>query len=528
MNLAKSPLVVGVLPIVLLIAGCSFGTGPAASSSKTLIVDTSFNFDSKSMDPPFASGTTAFIALSQTYETLVRPNISDSSKLDPVLAQSWTASPDGLRVTFNLRHDAHFSDGTPVTSDDVVFSLMRLKYIAAVGSYAMDGLTAAASDPYTVVVTADKPDVFITSQFVFADTGIVNSKVVKANGGNASPDAAKTDSATTFLSQSSAGSGPYQLVSADPKVQIVLKANPNYWGQNKPVYSKVVINNETASSQLLDVQQGQNTIALDLSPQQATTVDKSKVNVISQPSLETMTLMLNASTALSPSTSNLMIRQAVRYGIDYKALLELAGLGAVQAPGMLPSGIPGSLALDQAPTRDVTKAKSLVAQSGVTNPAFTLSYESDLSLNGLSLGDLAQLIQANLKDVGITVKLNPVASAVLKPQWFAGKLAAFLYPLGGDTLDASGQVKYFANGLVSKWMGWTKGLDPTSDALASQILANADPSQEAGLISQEQTATDNFAVFIPLFISPLEMVASKSIGGLNLNPLGVFQVAALT
>lgn len=351
---------------------------------------------------------------------------------------------------------------------------------------------------------------------------------MQANGGKDSPDAAKTDTATAFLSQNSAGSGPYVLVSEDPKVQIVLKSNPNYWGSSKPVYSKVILRNEAASAQLLDVQQGQDTIALDLSPQQAATVDTSKVKVISQPSLETLTLMLNANKAVSTVTANLQVRQAVRYAIDYKALLALGGLGTVQASGMLPSGIPGSLPATQVTTRDLTKAKSLLAQSGVTNPTFALTYASDVSVNGLSLGDLAQLIQANLKDAGITITLNPTPNAILRPKWFADTLQAHLFPLGGNTLDASGQVKFIANGQVSKWMGWTTGLDPASDALAAQILSNADPSKEASIINQEQTATNEFAVFIPIFLSPIEMVASKSVGGLNLNPLGLSRFATMT
>lgn len=527
LKIAKGPLGASLVGLLLVTVGCSFGTttstGPA---NKTLVVDTSFTFDST--DPATGGGTTGFLTESQLYDTLVRPNPTSSAKLDPLVAQSYVASPDGLSVTFTLRHDIHFSDGTALTSADVVFSLMRLKYMNGVNSTAMTGLTAAAPDPYTVVITAAKPDVFITSKMTFAPTGVLNSKVVQANGGNDATDAAKTDTATAFLSQNSAGSGPYVLVSEDPKVQIVLKSNPNYWGATKPVYSKVIIRNEAASAQVLDVQQGQNTIALDLSPQQAATVDTSKVKVISQPSLETLTLMLNANGAVSSATANLQVRQAVRYALDYKALVTLAGLGTVQASGMLPTGIPGSLPATQVTTRDLTKAKSLLAQSGVANPTFSLTYASDVSVVGLSLGDLAQLIQANLKDAGITITLNPTPNAILRPKWFANQLQAHLFPLGGNTLDASGQVKFIANGQVSKWMGWKSGLDPASDALATQILSNADPSQEASLITQEQTATNEFAVFIPIFLSPIEMVASKSIGGLNLNPLGISRFAALT
>jgi peptide/nickel transport system substrate-binding protein len=519
LNFAQKPLVASLLACWLLTAGCSFTTSSAGPTNKTLVVNHSFDF--YCCDPPQGLG----LAIPQLYETLVRSN--PDGALEPLLAQSFVASPDGLSVTFKLRHDVHFSDGTPMTSADVVFSLMRVKYLNGVASTSMTGLTASAPDQYTVVVTSEAPNLFITSQMSNAGNGILNSKVVQANGGNDSPDAAKADAATAFLNQKSVGSGPYVLDSLEANVQIVLKSNPTYWGSSKPSYSKVVLRNEAASAQLLDVQQGQNVLAMDLSPQQAATVDKSKVNVISRPSLHVLTLMLNASHAVSPATSNLQFRQAVRYAIDYKALVALGGLGTVQASGMLPIGIPGSLPPNQVTTRDVAKAKTLLAQSGVADPTFALTYASDVSVPGASTGDLAQLIQANLKDAGINMVLDPEANVTLRPKWFGGKLQAYLYPLGPEAFDASSASDTAANGHISKWMGWTTGLDPTSDALAAQMLGNTDPSKEAGLITPEQAATDEFAVFIPILISPYELVASRSVGGLNLNPLDVVIFAAL-
>lgn len=519
-NFSNAPRVASLLGLAILTAGCSLGTNSAGPANKTLVVNHSFDF--YCCDPPQGLG----LAIPQMYETLVRPD--PDGKLVSLLAQSWVASSDGLSVTFKLRHDVHFSDGTPMTSADVVFTLMRVKYLNGVASTAMTGLVASAPDAYTVVVTSTTPNLFITSQMSNAGNGILNSKVVQANGGSDSPDAAKGDSATTFLNQKSAGSGPYVLDSFDANVQIVLKANPNYWGSTKPAYSKAIIRNEAADTQFLDVQQGQNVLAMDLSPQQAATVDKSKVSVISRPSVHVLTLMLNAKPAVSPATSSLQLRQAVRYAIDYKAIVALGGLGTVQASGMVPIGIPGALPSNQVTSRDLAKAKSLVAQSGVADPTFTHTYASDVSIPGITTGDVAQLIQANLKDAGINLVLDPEANVTLRPKWFGGKLQAFLWPLGPEAFDASSASDTAANGHISKWMGWTTGLDPSSDALASQLLANTDPSKEASLISPEQAATNEFAVFIPLLITPYELVASKSVGGLNLNPLDQVIFVALT
>ena len=526
MNMTKSRLVVSLVGFLILSAACSSAGGSTAQTNKTLVVDNSFSITS--LDP-LVGGRTLFTVLTAIYEPLVRANELNQAQLDPVLAQSYVASPDGLTLTFNLRHDVHFSDGTPMTSADVVFSLMRLKNMqGATANSTMGGLTATASDPYTVTITSDHPNVFIATMLSTPSAGIYNSKVVIANGGNDSPDAFKTDQASAFLNQHSAGSGPYELVSADFQSQIVLGADPKYWGSKKPVYSKVILRNEVASAQLLDAQTGQNTIALDLSAQQAATVDKSKANVNTHPSLETYVLMMNANPAVSTTTANLKFRQAVTSAIDYKALVGLAGVGAVQAPGQLAPGIPGALTAAQDVTTDTAKASSLLAQSGVTNPAFVIEYPSDLTVSGLALGDAAQLIQANLKAVGITVTLQPEAEVIWRPRWYAGKIQAIVYPLGGTAVSAVAQAVYFPDGIVGNWEGWHAGMDPATDAAIAQIKANADPSKTATLFAQEQTAANNFAVFIPLFVTPYVAVASKSIGGLHQSSLGIILFWELT
>jgi peptide/nickel transport system substrate-binding protein len=526
LNLGKGRVLGCILTSVVLATGCSSGTNTGNVGNKTLIVDTTFAVSS--MDPTLpgaGGGQTAHQLLLPVYETLVHQDAAHS----PYLAQSYVASPDGLSVTFKLRHDVHFSDGTPMTSADVVFSIMRARYSTGGEAHTIDNLTATAPDPYTVLVTSSNPDVFITSQLSIDTVGIVNSKVVEANGGVDTPNEGTTDTAEAFLNQHSAGSGPYELVSADYKTQIEMKADPNYWGsKTAPVYTKIIFRNEASAAQLLDVQQGQDTMVLDLSPQQAASVDKSKVNVATAPSLEIFTLMLNVNRAVSTTTSNQMLRQAIRDAIDYKALLALAGSGSVQSPGMVPPGIPGAPGADQAQSRDINTAKTLVANSGVSNPTIVFEFQSDVMYYGLILSDIAQILQSNLKDVGITLNLLPEASAIVRPRWFAGKLQAYLQPLGANANDASGATHEFPGGVVSNWMGWKPGMDPASDAAVAKFNANTDPSQVAAVVLPQQVALVQYAAFIPLFISPYTLAASKSVGGLNIDSLGLIQFSKLT
>src|ERR1700730_12604037 len=155
-----------------LIGSSCGGSTSAGPSNKTLVVATSIQ--GSTLDESRDNGHTPDQINMQMYQTLLLVNEQDTTKLDPDIAQSYVSSPDGLHVTFNLRHDIVFSDGTPLTSDDVVFSITRLANIKAAPAYIVAGITVAALDKYTVVATAATPSA--TLAFIFANpyTSIFN------------------------------------------------------------------------------------------------------------------------------------------------------------------------------------------------------------------------------------------------------------------------------------------------------------------------------------------------------------------
>ena len=107
-----------------------------------------------------------------------------------------------------------FSDGTPLTSADVVFSLNRLKNLQGSGAFLLDGVTVTAPDAKTVVVKSKTPNPALLRILATPPTSILNSKVLKAHGGTDAKDAAKTDNAEAYLQTASAGSGAYTLTRA--------------------------------------------------------------------------------------------------------------------------------------------------------------------------------------------------------------------------------------------------------------------------------------------------------------------------
>ncbi len=124
-----------------------------------------------------------------------------------------------------------------------------------------------------------------------------------------------------------------------------------------------------------------------------------------RPSGQTIFLLLNQSEAVAGDLANVKIAEAIRYALDYDALLELAGAGSVQATGVIPPGFEG--ALDGGVEQDLDKAKAALAEAGYTGQTLKLQFPNDYPVGGVEFTPLAERVQAQLEDAGITVDLAP-------------------------------------------------------------------------------------------------------------------------
>jgi len=149
----------------------------ATTGSSSLVVETSF--DLTTVDPARMFETGGELVDHALYDTLLTFKGGDVSKPVPDLATSYTVSPDGKVYTFKLRTGVNFSDGTSVTSADVVFSLNRVINVKGDPSFLLDGVTVTAPDPQTVVLTSATPNDALPLILPNAALGIVNSKAAR-------------------------------------------------------------------------------------------------------------------------------------------------------------------------------------------------------------------------------------------------------------------------------------------------------------------------------------------------------------
>jgi len=521
---ARPLLVIGLVVLVALAAvAAADAQRTQSTASSTLVVDKSF--DLKTSDPQRQFEPTGGIVDRALYDTLLQFKGADVAHPAPDVARRWTVSKDARTYTFFLRKDVHFSDGTKLTSKDVVFSYRRLVNLKGNPSFLLSGITISAKGPYAVVLKSKAPNPAIPVLVANTSLGIVNSKVVIAHGGSDAANADKTDKAEAYLNTSSAGSGPYVLKSFSTTSQVVLTANPKYWGAKKPHFATVVLRNVNAAAQLLDVQRGTNEISLDLSPDQSKGL--SGVQVHQVPSANVWFLFANSNPKVSTVSSNPHIQAAIRYALDYKGYVRLAGSGAVQAAGVVPSMFLGALPQSDALKQNVAKAKSELAASGIKDPTLSLEFPSDITSNGLSFGVMAQKVKSDLEAVGFKVNLagSPVATSL--NTYRAGTEQLGLWYWGPDYPDPNDYLVFLPGQTVGLRAGWAAGSDPAVEALGKKAASTASAPARGKLFQQIQQELNANGPFYPLVQPGQVVAASTNLTGATFNALYWIDVAAV-
>jgi peptide/nickel transport system substrate-binding protein len=508
----------------------ALATTPASAAStggRTLIIDNSFTL--VTADPGHVYEQTGNLIDNAMYDTLVTYSGTTLKTLVPQLATSYQTLDGGRKFVFHLNPAAKFSDGTPVTSADVAWSLTRMINLKGNPAFLLAGETITANGPETVDMTSSTPNPGLP--YILADPacGVLNMNVVEAHGGTDAANASTKDTAENWLNDNSAGSGPYMMKSFSTTSQVTIVANPNYWGP-APAYSTVVLRNTaTAAIERLDVQRGTNEIAIDLDPSQAVGMTNVQIHAGAGPNV--MFLFANDNPKISTITSNHDFQKALRYGIDYAGLLQLAGTGAVQSPGVIPTILLGALPASANAKYDLAQAKSWLAKSGVGHPSLKLTYPTALTVNGLSFDDAAARLEQYLDQIGINVTLQPQSLQVGLETYRAGTEALGLWFWGPDYADPQDYLAFAPGNLVGLRAGWTAtdgaANAPAVAALAKKAAATTGVSARQAVYEQFQNAMNKYGPFIPL-IQPAEViVGTKNLKNLQANAVWLVNIRNL-
>jgi peptide/nickel transport system substrate-binding protein len=265
-----------------------------------------------------------------------------------------------------------------------------------------------------------------------------------------------------------------------------------------------------AATQLINVARGSHEIAIDLASDQAQTLKgNSKLNVSLSPSTWVFWLYANNDKSVSTVTSNKSWQTAVRYGLDYKSILSVAGPGAYQTPGLIPSMFDGALPAKDAVKQNVPKAKAALAASGQASQSVSLEYPSDLTINGVPFATLAQKVQANLQSIGINVTLSGSPTGTWLTSYRSGKMAFGLSLWGPDYPDPADYLAFAPGQLVGLRAGWPTGSSPAIEKTAAAAAIATDPKKRTALFQTFQRQLNVSGPYFPL-MQPTQVFVSTS------------------
>lgn len=468
----------GVAVSALLLSACSgsssSSSGGKSTRSQTLII--AENEPPATFDPVQADNSTVDEVVLPAYETLVK--FDDAGKLTAGLATEWTTSTDGKSIAVTLRDNVKFHDGAKLTATDVKYTLDRIKKInigvaALIGAYASTTVT----DPTHLTINLSAPSGPFTS--ALSRVYIVNSALVQKNAGS--------DDGQKWLATNDAGSGPYQLKKYTANQEADFTQYSSYWqgfsGQAKQVQFKYLSSGATERSVLTNQDVD---MAMDIDPSDWATFSSNSAYVVDKANTNVMLYVFFK--MQGSQTSNKLLRQAISYAYNYQQHVSdiLKGAGQL-AKGVLPSGMQCYDPNVDQPTYDLTKAKSLLAQSGLTNVKLTMTYLKATS----EMEQSATLLQSALKQIGITLNLK----AITYPQYVdEAKTNATTPDLGMiyafPTFPDPDSIMYqnFDSKFINTGQNWGGYKNPTVDALVQKAQGLSDIKARCDLYNQAEAA----------------------------------------
>lgn len=348
--------------------------------------------DVDTLDPHVSRSVPSQIVFLNIFEKLVKWNDPSLSEIVPDLAESWTASEDGLTWTFKLRQGVMFSDGTPFNAEAVKFNLDRM-VDPDLGSPNRSQLSAISEvnvvDEFTVEIKTEAPSPTLLEKLAEMYASMNSPTAV-----NAHPD---------DYAQHPVGTGPYVLSEWIPGEHVVLARNASFHGTPGTADTMTFRPVPEGAARMIELQTGNADIALNIPPEAAEEIkDNDATELLVKPSSFQIFFELNTT---KPPFSDPRARLAVNYAIPRQAIIDKILLGYAGEPNsIIPEGVQGHVAQTPYPY-DPEKARELMAEAfpdGLSEPVVIWTpdgrYPKDKTV--------AEVIQGNLNDIGIETEFK--------------------------------------------------------------------------------------------------------------------------
>lgn len=485
--------------LILLVAlwGSSFALH-AATPKDTLVVAVPLD-GIISFDPAESFETVSNSVQRNIYQTLVEADRHDPQKLAPLLATHWQQGSTPHSLVFNIKPNAHFSSGNPVTAQDVIFSLTRAVQLNKAPSFILAefGWTNENIASQFKVLNDNQLEIQWPAQIgqnlalrllTAPVASVVDSKTVQQHVVN-------NDLGNGWLHTHSAGSGAFILQQYVPQQALVLSANQQ--ANPQPKLKRILLKGVAeAGARRLLIQQGDVDVAYQLGPDQIDALKSDKnLRIEAFPSSLVYYLGFNTKDKAQPALGNPALWQAARWLVDYNTLSKdlLKGQYRIHQ-SFLPQGFDG--ALDDQPFHyDVAKAKEILAKGGIKpGTKFALTV-----INQPPYIDVAQALQASFAQADVQIELQPVAESELWSKMRGRDFQSIFIYWGADYVDPNTNASAFAYNVPggSKTLAWRVGWDiPDLSAKTRAAAGESDAVKRRALYTDLQKTVQQNSPFV--------------------------------
>lgn len=435
------------------------------------------------VDPMVGTGLANYFTMDQTYETLLTKD--EDGVIQPGLALSYK-QPDELSYVFALREGVMFSDGTPFTASDVVYTFETLLASTISKKAYLGGLESiVADDDLTVTFTFSSPNGTFIDAVSHRETFFI---VSEAWYSQATPDERQ---------RAAVGTGPFALTEWQDGVSITFEANEYYWDEGKPYVDGMVFQIiPDESTRLAALQQGSVHAAWFSDGTVAQQAVDSGYTLGDLAYTQGLPIFINPE---SGPLSDIRVRQAVSLALDREQIIELVFFGDGEVSFVTPSGDPNVGVPDgDTPyyTRDVEAAIALLKEAGQPSPTITINYFGEVAQNH---HPMYELMQQQLAEAGITLQLNAMSTAEISPIFTQG--ASFTDLVSLPWSYRANSAFYFdpflsEAGAMNHWEGNPDAAEAI--ALLAEAKTITDIEEQAGVIQElNEIVAENVLVLVP-------------------------------
>jgi peptide/nickel transport system substrate-binding protein len=421
---------------------------------------------------------TPFMLYYALHDALVKP--MPGNPLGPSLAESWTASSDGLVYEFVLRRGVKFHNGDPFTPDDVKFSFERYRGVAA-KTFKTRVAAVDVVDPHRVRFRLKQPWPDFMTFYGTLATGagwIVPRKYVERVGDDG-------------FKKAPVGAGPYRFVSFTPGVEVVLEANEQYWRKVPSVKRLVFKSVPEESTRLAMLKRGEADVAYSIRGVLAEELKRTSgltLRPTYMPWTQWMSFTVEQWDAKSPWRDR-RVRLAANLAIDRQAINAAEFLGLSRITGSI---IPHQFDFHWAAPAyafDPAKARQLLAEAGYPNGVDGGTVTSDMVYTSL-----AEAVANYLGAVGIRLKVTPMERAAFVTAQLEKRLRGLT--VGGSA--AFGNAATRIEAFVAAGGAYAWGSYPDIDGLFQEQAAETDRKRREATLHKVQQLMHEKVMFGPI------------------------------